>query len=384
MVLNVYRSLWPSLSPTDRFTPGSGANQEGEKQLAQSLRAHFPAKNKKGLTPQQVCKFQNEIYWTEGMRACLHEIVTQLKTAAGHFLPRMDMPFWVPCESSGYANCVALEQKSCACPDDTECKCPLRPVAFFSRKLQGDPGKGQRGWHIRLKKTFAIVATLYKSRSWLAGQQVRVKVLTDHKSLETWTKEDFDTVSGPIGRRGRWHQFLARFQLDIIHVRGEDQTVPDVMSRWAYPAAHAARNVSIMGSQADVEGWEADDQEERSWADSQVARKIPPDFVRAYGAGTDSLPVCVLPENGCVCRQMSEIFLRFAGFTRKNRVSGRFSRVACGICNIGFLFPHAPTVVRNGSSGRCTKIMMSRTGRTRVWFLRTLVVQIHCGHPQTL
>ena len=39
-----------------------------------------------------------------------------------------------------------------------------------------------------------------------------------------------------------------------------------------------------MGSQADVEGWEADDREERSWADSQVAREIPPDLVRAYGA----------------------------------------------------------------------------------------------------
>ena len=100
--------------------------------------------------------------------------------------------------------------------------------------MQGDPEKGQRAWHIREKETFAIVATLYKFRSWLAGQQVRVKVLTDHKSLETWTKEDFDTVSGPIGRRGRWHQFLVNFQLDIIYVKGEDQTVPDVMSRWAY------------------------------------------------------------------------------------------------------------------------------------------------------
>ena len=157
-------------------------------------------------------------------------------------------------------------------------------MAFFSRKLQGDPGKGQRAWHIREEETFAIVGTLYEFCSWLAGQQVQVKVLTDDKSLEAWTKEDFDTVSGPIGRRGRWHQFLANFQLDIIYVKGKDQTVPNVMSRWAYPAAHAASDVSIMGSQADGEGWEADDREERSWADSQVAREIPLEFVRAYSA----------------------------------------------------------------------------------------------------
>ena len=234
--------------------------------------------------PQQVCKFRNEIYWTEEMRACFHEIVTQLKAAAERFLPRLDRPFLVRCDSSQYAIDAALEQKSCSCPDDTECKCPLRPVALFSRKLQGDPGKGQRAWHIREKMTFAIVATLHKFRSLLAGQQVRVKVLTDHKSLQTWTKEDFDTVSGPTGRRGRWHQFLAKFQLDIIYVNGDDQKIPDVMSRWAYPAAHAVNNVSILGSQADVEGWEADDQEERKLADSQVARKIPPEFVQAYSA----------------------------------------------------------------------------------------------------
>ena len=36
--------------------------------------------------------------------------------------------------------------------------------------------------------------------------------------------------------------------------------------------------------QADVEGWEADDREKWSWADSQVAPEIPPEFVRAFCA----------------------------------------------------------------------------------------------------
>ena len=157
-------------------------------------------------------------------------------------------------------------------------------MAFFSRKLQGDPGKGQRAWHIQKKETFAIVAMLYKFRSWLAGQKMRVKVLTDHKRLEIWTKEDFDTVSGSIGRSGRWHQLLATLKLDIIYVKGEGQTVPDVMSRWAYLAALAAPDVFIMGSQADVEGWEAANREERKRADSQVARVIPLEFVCTYSA----------------------------------------------------------------------------------------------------
>ena len=195
---------------------GLELTRKGKKQLAQSLRAQFPAKDRKGVTPQQVYKFKNEIYWTEEMRACFHEIVTPLKTAAERFLPRFHRPFWVWCDSSQYATCAALEQKSCDCPDDTECKCPLRPVAFLSRKLQGDLGKGQRAWHIWERETFAMLATVHKFRSWLAGQQVLVKVLTEHKSLETWTKEDFDTVSGPIGRRGRWHQFSEKFSWAVF------------------------------------------------------------------------------------------------------------------------------------------------------------------------
>ena len=95
--------------------------------------------------------------------------------------------------------------------------------------------------------------------------------------------------------------------------------------------------------------------------------------------GTDSLPVCDRPENGCVCREFSQISLSFAGFTRTNRVPGRFIRGACEICYTGFLFPHARTVVRNGSSGPCTKIMMSRTGRTRVWSLRTFYFRFTVG-----
>ena len=142
-----------SAPPTDSLR-GLELTKKGRKQLAQSLRAQFPAKDRKSHMPQQVCKFKNEIFWTDEMRACFHEIVTQLKGAAERSLPRLDRPFWVRCDSSQYAIGAALEQKSCACPDDTECKCPLCPVAFFSRKLQGDLGKGQRAWHIRERETF--------------------------------------------------------------------------------------------------------------------------------------------------------------------------------------------------------------------------------------
>ena len=59
--------------------------------------------------------------------------------------------------------------------------------------------------------------------------------------------------------------------------------MPDVLSRWAYPAAHAAPDVSIMSSEEDVAGLEADEREERLWADSQMARGISAEFCQQYG-----------------------------------------------------------------------------------------------------
>ena len=323
-------------------------------------------KGSKGPTPQQVSKFKNNIYWTDKMRACFHEIVAQLKAAAELFLPRWDRPFWVRWDSSQYAIGAALEQKSCACPDDMECSCLLRPEAFFSRKLQGDPGMGQRAWHITEKTTFAIVATVYKFGGWLAGQQVRVKVLTDHKGLETRTKEDFDTMSGPIGRRGRWHQFLAKFQLEIVYVKVEDQTVPDVMSRPAFPAAHAAPDVSIMGSQADLEWWETGDKEERQWADSQVARDIPPEFVRTYGA------CCRQFASVCSARDQLQLSSVVSDFPSPRRIYEEeqsceeiHQRLMRNLKD-RFSVPSRPHRSQKRQLRTCARIMMSRTGHIRV------------------
>ena len=133
------------------------------------------------------------------------------------------------------------------------------PVAFSSRKLQGsktgkhkDKGIGQVGWTVREKETEAVVCCLLKFHSWIGHQEVLVR--TDHSSIVQWYKDDLCTVSGPLGRRGRWHEFLSRFNLVIEYWRGEHNEAPDALSRWAYPAG-LAQTVSFHGSQTDREGW---------------------------------------------------------------------------------------------------------------------------------
>ena len=47
------------------------------------------------------------------------------------------------------------------------------------------------------------------------------------------TKEDFVTLSGPVGRRGRWRQFLSQFLLGVVYVLGQNQEIPDTLSPWS-------------------------------------------------------------------------------------------------------------------------------------------------------
>ena len=78
-----------------------------------------------------------------------------------------------------------------------------------------------------------------------------VLILTDHKALESWAREVLDTPSGPVGRRSRWHEFFSRFNLEVGYVPGKDNLIADVMSRWAYPASEAFRDLCKHGSAQD-------------------------------------------------------------------------------------------------------------------------------------
>ena len=78
-----------------------------------------------------------------------------------------------------------------------------------------------------------------------------ILVLTDHKAIESWAKEVLDTPSGPVGRRARWHQIFSKYDLSVGYIPGRDNTVADILSRWAYPASQALRDISKHGSYAD-------------------------------------------------------------------------------------------------------------------------------------
>ena len=117
-----------------------------------------------------------KIIWNDRMRTAFVKLKEALLANAVLDIADPTKPFVLEVDSSDFAVGGVLSQK------DAEGN--LRPVAFFSRKLEGQPGKGQMGWSIHEKETYAIVLILQKFRSWLASTLIEVRVLTDHRSLQ--------------------------------------------------------------------------------------------------------------------------------------------------------------------------------------------------------
>ena len=173
---------------------------------------------------------QNEIQAFESVKkALLAELSLQIVDPNKPFILRVD--------SSGYAVGAVLEQtaRTSGMPTVQDAfSGKTTPVAFMSRKLSTSQ---ERTWDIRDKETYAVVAALEKWSSWIGLQPVLI--LTDHKSLESWYHEISQDPMGPSGRRARWHQKLSRFKLEVVYIKGKDNTVADALSRWAYPASQS-------------------------------------------------------------------------------------------------------------------------------------------------
>ena len=159
-----------------------------------------------------------------------------------------DRPFVLRTDASKYAVGAVLEQLP------TENRVPTTqdvlekktvPVGFMSRKLT----VGQRLWTPRELETYAIILALQKWADIIGSQPITV--ITDHKSLEAWYHEDLDTLGAPAARRLRWHQFFSRFDITVVYLPGKTNDIADALSRWAYPASQAFKDVSKHGSLQD-------------------------------------------------------------------------------------------------------------------------------------
>ena len=191
----------------------------------------------------RVPRERNCIQWTPEMESAFVQLKEALSAECELYIPSFDGEYRIHVDACDHGVGAVLEQKN---PGGE-----WKPCAFFSRKLEGKDRKGQRAWSTREQETYALVSCLLKFKSWIPGREATV--YTDHNSLESWYKEDLCTLSGPLGRRGRWHELLSRYHIEVVYKPGKDNTVADGLSRWAYLAG-LADVTNFHGTDADQKG----------------------------------------------------------------------------------------------------------------------------------
>ena len=173
---------------------------------------------------------------TNQCEEAFHYLKGALCEVATLHVPKFDKAFYIRTDASRYATGAVSEQVDEATGDNY-------PLAFWSRKL----ALHQKQWSPREQEEYTIMCALKKYQSWVGTN--RVKVLTDHRSLEFWATEHIHTVWGQAGRRPRWHEFLSLFDPHVSHLPGEPNAVADAVSRWAYFASKGLQSTNILGTE---------------------------------------------------------------------------------------------------------------------------------------
>jgi len=94
-----------------------------------------------------------------------------------------------------------------------------------------------------------------------------------------------------LGRRSRWHQILSKYDLTVGYISGKENTVADILSRWAYPASQVNRDISKHGNELDKQEMKTiikeEEGEERECMVIKIKKVAP---IRRRSATKDPVP----------------------------------------------------------------------------------------------
>lgn len=125
--------------------------------------------------------------------------------------PNFDLPFLIQTDASDFGLGAVLTQVV----DGVE-----KVISYLSRSLT----KNERKFSVTEKECLAVLFAIEKWRPYVEG--THFIVITDHYSLK-W----LNTIKDPVGRIARWAVRLQQYDFDIVHRKGKDHIVPDILSR---------------------------------------------------------------------------------------------------------------------------------------------------------
>ena len=111
-----------------------------------------------------------------------------------------------------------------------------QPVAFHSVQLN----TAKRNYLVHKKELLVIIHSLKKWQSDLLG--LPIFTYTDHQTLE-----NFNTQRDLSRCQLRWQEYLSQYELNMVYVPGEDNTVADALSR-VPPNGFPSEKLEVVGA----------------------------------------------------------------------------------------------------------------------------------------
>lgn len=150
--------------------------------------------------------------WTSRQEEALTAIKERLVSAPILSCPNFELPFVIQTDASGYGLGAVLTQNY---PDGTE-----KVVCYLSRSLT----KMERKYSTTERECLAVLWAIEKLRPYI--EATHFTVVTDHWSLK-W----LNNLREPTGRLSRWALKLQSYDFDIVHRKGAEHHLPDMLSR---------------------------------------------------------------------------------------------------------------------------------------------------------
>lgn len=127
----------------------------------------------------------------------------------------LNLPFTMETDASDFAMGAVLLQQ----PASSTFK---HPVAFFSKKFVS----AEVRYTIADKELLAIVRACEEWRQWLLSSPFTITICTDHKNLRYFRTKQIHSA-----RHFQWQETLEEFNYELIHKRGVENRIADLLSR---------------------------------------------------------------------------------------------------------------------------------------------------------
>lgn len=156
-------------------------------------------------------KKRKSFVWTQEALDAFNDIKSCLVAAPILSCPDFTKPFVIACDASGVGLGAVLSQHS----EHGEVV-----VAYGSRSLTAQEQK----YSATERECLAVIWAIERFRPYVEG--TKFTVITDHYSL-LW----LNNLKDPQGRLARWALRLQPYDFQLIHRKGKDNVVPDLLSR---------------------------------------------------------------------------------------------------------------------------------------------------------